>query len=92
MTTDDFDPELLEPVEKIRYAEQLIRRGHRVVDDDFLFWGNLADHLNFTACLPGRTGLRASDWRAFNRAQDMATGYIRMSARKAATTAGEGEQ
>lgn len=73
------DPEDLEPVAKIRYAEALIRAEHRVLDDDWLFWGNLADHLNDIANLPEKTGLRASDWREFNRAQDMATGLIRMA-------------
>jgi len=75
------DPEMLGPAEKIRYAEQLIRAEHRVLDDDWLFWGKLADHLNFISHVPEKTGQRASDWREFNRAQDMATGYIRMSAR-----------
>lgn len=87
---DDFDPEMLGPVEKIRYAEELIRREHRVLDDDWLFWGNLADHLNAAACIPEKTVHRPAEWREFNRAQDIATGYIRMAARKAAaTTAGE---
>lgn len=87
---DGFDPEMLDPVEKIRYAEQLMRREHRVLGDDYLFWGNLADYLNMVAHTPEKTGNTQHDWREFNRAQDMATGYIRMSARKkdAATTAG----
>jgi hypothetical protein len=79
-----FDPEMLEPVEKIRYAEQLIRHDHPVLGDDYLFWGRVADHLNQAANIPGRTGdKRPSKWPEFNRAQDMATGYIRMSARAA---------
>ena len=77
-----FDPEMLEPAEKIRYAEQLIRRQHPVMGDDYLFWGNVADYLNEAANLPERTGdKRPGKWREFNRAQDMATGYIRMSAK-----------
>lgn len=89
VTADDFDPEMLEPVEKIRYAEQLMRSEHRVLGDDYLFWGNLADYLNMVAHTPEKTGNTQHDWREFNRAQDMATGYIRMSARKkdAATAA-----
>ena len=74
------DPEMLPPVEKIRYAERLIRREHRVVDDDYLFWGHVADHLNMAALIPEKI---KPDWREFNDAQDMATGYIRMSMRKA---------
>jgi hypothetical protein len=89
MPDDDFDPEMLGPVEKIRYAEELIRREHRVLDDDYLFWGHLGDHLNFIAHVPEKADQRPSDRRSFNRAQDMATGYIRMSAR-AAKEAGRG--
>lgn len=82
------DPEMLGPVEKIRYAEQIIRHAHRVTDPDYLFWGKLADHLNETAHIPDkRPGFnRQSDWRQFNRAQDIATGYIRMSAINPNTT------
>ena len=40
------------PPEKIRYAEQLMRREHRVVDDDYLFWGKVAEHLNDAANIP----------------------------------------
>lgn len=76
---EEFDPEMLPPVEKIRHAEQLIRREHRVVDDDWMFWGNLADHLNQAAHIPQRLGPSQRDWREFNRAQDIAIGYIRMS-------------
>ena len=76
---DDFDPEMLPAVEKIRYAEQLIRREHRILDDDWIFWGNLADHLNMSALIPEKTSQKQNDWRTFNRAQDIATGYIRMS-------------
>jgi hypothetical protein len=83
---DDFDPELLPPQERIRYAEQLIRDGHRVLDDDWLFWGNLADQLNADANIPARSGNTLADWRRFNRAQDMATGIIRMCQRKTAGT------
>jgi hypothetical protein len=73
---------MLEPIERIRYAEQLMRREHRVLDEDYLFWGNLADYLNTAANIPEKTTHKPSDWREFNRAQDMATGYIRMSARR----------
>jgi hypothetical protein len=86
---DESDPEMLDPVEKIRYAEQLIRAEHRILDDEWLFWGNLADHLNYIAHVPEKTVQRPSDRREFNRAQDMATGYIRMSAASAAA-GGEG--
>jgi hypothetical protein len=79
MTETEHDPEMLEPVERIRYAEQLIRREHRVLDDDYLFWGNVADHLNEAANIPSKTAHTPGTWREFNRAQDMATGYIRMS-------------
>jgi hypothetical protein len=78
--TVPVDPEMLGPVEKIRHAEGLIRAEHRVLGDDWLFWGKVADHLNDIAHVPEKAGQRESDWRAFNRAQDMATGYIRMSA------------
>ena len=71
----DFDPELLGPVEKIRNAEGEIRRAHRVVDEDWLFWGNLADLLNWAALIPEKY---KPDWRTFNRIQDLANGYIRM--------------
>lgn len=95
MTTDDFDPEDLPPVELIRHAEQLIRREHRVLADDYLFWGKVADHLNAASGIPERSNNRNSDWREFNRAQEMALGYTRMSARSApapsAPRAGEGE-
>lgn len=73
------DPEDLEPVAKIRYAEALIRAEHWCTEDDWLFWGNFAGYLNNIANLPEKTRLRASDWREFNRAQDMATGLIRMA-------------
>ncbi len=84
---DENDPEMLQPTEKIRYAEQLIRRERRVLDEDYLFWGNLADYFNDVANLPGRLhrmvgGGGPGEWRRFNRAQDMATGYIRMSANR----------
>ena len=77
----DNDPEMLPPVERIRYAEQLIRHEHRVLSDDYLFWGNVADYLNVAANIPERTNNTDRDWREFNRALDMAAGYIRMSAR-----------
>jgi hypothetical protein len=80
-TGADNDPEMLPPVEKIRHAEQLIRHEHRVLGDDYLFWGKVADYLNVAANIPGRTNNADRDWREFSRAQDMATGYIRMSAR-----------
>lgn len=74
--TENSDPEMLPPQEKIRYAEQLIRRQHRVVDDDWMFWGNLAGYLNHAANIPSKI---KPNWREFNRAEDVATGYIRMS-------------
>jgi|ERR1700722_5849643 len=82
MTDAEFDPEMLDPVAKISHAEGLIRAEHRVLDDSWLFWGKLADHLNDIAHVPEKTANRPSDWRQFNRAQDMAAGYIRMSAAK----------
>ena len=75
-------PEWLPPSEKIRHAEQLIRHEHPVLGDDYLFWGKVADYLNTAANIPERTNNAGRDWREFNRAQDMATGYIRMSARE----------
>lgn len=77
---DDFDPEMPDPVAKIRYAEALIRAEHWCTEDDWLFWGNLADFLNDVARTPDLTGQTPKDWRRFNGAQDMAAGYIRMSA------------
>lgn len=79
---DDFDPEMLPAQEKIRWAEQLIRRDHRVIDDDWMFWGNLADQYNLVALIPDKISQTGADWRRFNRFQDMATGYIRMVAAK----------
>ncbi len=78
----EADPEMLPPQEKIRFAEQLIRREHQVLGEDYLFWGNLADYLNDIAHTPDRTGdKRPAKWRDFNHAQDMATGIIRMAVR-----------
>ncbi len=83
MTPDEYEAALmLPPVEKIRAAETMIRREHRVVDDDWRFWGAIADHLNVAALIPSRTSQTSRDWRQFNRAQDMANGYIQMSARQ----------
>jgi hypothetical protein len=79
---EDFDPEMLPPVEMIRHAEQLMRREHRILDDNYLFWGRVADYLNMAANIPERTGNKDRDRREFNRARDMATGYIRMSGRE----------
>lgn len=73
------DPEDLGAQEKIRFAEALIRREHRVLDDDWMFWGHLADSLNDVAHTPDLIGQTPKDWRRFNNAQTMATGYIRMS-------------
>ena len=73
------DPELLGAQDKIRYAEYLIREEHQVLAADFGFWGKIADYLNDVAHTPERTGNRPRDWTAFNRAQDMAGGYLRMS-------------
>ena len=75
---EEFDAEMLPPVEKIRHAEQLMRREHRVVGDNWMFWGNLADYLNHAALIPEKTASTPGTWREFNRAQDIATGYIRM--------------
>lgn len=77
---DDFDPEMLPAQAKIRYAEKLIRRDHKVLDDDWMFWGNLADQFNLVALFPDKVNQTHADWRVFNRFQDMATGYIRMVA------------
>ncbi len=74
----DFDPEDLEPVQKIRYAADLVREEHRVLADDYLFWGHLAGYFSRAACIPEKTENTSADWREFNRAQDMATGYIQM--------------
>jgi hypothetical protein len=79
----DFDPQDLPAQEMIRYAERLIRAHHHVLDDDWLFWGSLADHLNFIAHVPDKIRQRDSDWREFNRAQVLALGYIQMTLREA---------
>jgi hypothetical protein len=76
------DPEDLPPVERIRYVEAMIRHEHRVLSPDYMFWGHLADHLNFIASVPEKLDQRASDRRQFNNAQDLATGYIRMMKRR----------
>jgi hypothetical protein len=78
------DPEMLPPQEKIRFAEQLIRREHRRPQaEDYLFWRNLADYLNDIVHTPDRTGdKRPAKWRDFNCAQDMATGVIQMAVRQ----------
>lgn len=80
---DDADPEMLGPVEMIRYAEPLVRAQHRVLDEDYMFWGNLADYLNHAANIPLKTGLRPAGWREFNRAREIALGYVRMAAPRA---------
>ena len=86
----DDDPEMLPPQEKIRHAEQLIRHRFLVLSDDYLFWGKLADYLNDIAGAPDRTGdTRPRKWPEFNRAQDMATGIIRMAARQGWEQPGE---
>jgi hypothetical protein len=77
LAAEDNDPEMLSPVDRLYYASWLIRDGHRVIDDDWLLWGNLADHLEWAAGIPRRTGA-TQDWRAFNRAADLATGIIRL--------------
>jgi hypothetical protein len=58
----------------------MIRAGHRVLDDDWLFWGNLASLLNEVACIPEKTRQSPADWRALSLAQEIAAGYIRMAA------------
>ena len=77
---EEHDPEMLDPVSKIRYSERKIREDHRVLAADFLFWGRVADHLNWAAGIPEAypTSIHALN-RHFNRAQDIAVGYIRMS-------------
>jgi hypothetical protein len=77
------DPEDLEPVAKIRHAEFLMRREHRVLAPDYLFWGGVAGYLSNAANIPSKTGNKPADHREFNRAQDIATGYIQMSKRLA---------
>lgn len=72
------DPELLGSQDLIRYGEQLIRREHRATDDDALFWLPLAAELHHLAGIPDRTG-RRQDWAEFNRARDIALGYLRRS-------------
>lgn len=76
LAAGENDPEMLAPVDRLYYASWLIRQNHRVVDDDWMIWGNLADHLEWAAGIPRRTGAR-QDWRAFNRAADLASGVIR---------------
>jgi hypothetical protein len=77
-----FDPRDLPAQDMIRYAERLIRAHHRFLDNGWLFWGNLADHLNFIAHVPDKTAQRDSDWREFNRAQELALGYIEITLRE----------
>lgn len=78
---EDFDPEDLEPVAKIRYAVDLIRHEHRVLSDDWLFWNSLAGYLGYAACIPEKTQQHPGQHREFNRAQDIANGYLQMSKR-----------
>lgn len=77
LAAEDNDPEMLSPVDRLCYASWLLRENHRVVDDDWLMWGSLADHLEWAAGIPRRTGA-TQDWRAFNRAADLASGIIRI--------------
>jgi hypothetical protein len=78
LAAEENDPELLAPVDRLYYASWLIRDKHpRVTDDDWMLWGNLADHLEWAAGIPRQTGAR-QDWRAFNRAADLASGVIRI--------------
>jgi hypothetical protein len=72
----DDDPENLTSVDRLYYASWLLRQNHRVMDDDWMVWGNLADHLEWAAHMPEKTGGH-QDWRAFNRAADLASGVIR---------------
>ncbi len=76
----EADPELLGAQDKIRFAEALIREEHPVLGAHFGFWGHLADYLNDVAHTPDRTRNSSRDWREFNNAQDIANGYLRMSA------------
>lgn len=89
MTANDFrrnaaeegDPLLLGAQDKIHYAELLIRfHDHRVLSEDYQFWGNLADLLNMAMHIPGRAGPQPQRvWTEFNTWQAMANGYIMMS-------------
>ena len=95
LTNDDMrrealaesDPELLGAVDRIRFAEDLIREDHPVLGADALFWGKLADILNRAAGIPGRTANTGGTWAEFTTAGDLATGYIRMARPSAETTA-----
>lgn len=74
------DPVLLVGQDIIRYAEALMREEHRVLGDDFQFWGGVADWFNDIACLPERRAAQTSSaWSRFNSAIRTAVGYIRMS-------------
>jgi hypothetical protein len=86
LAAEESDPEMLAPVDRLYYASWLIRDGHRVIDDDWMIWGNLADHLEWAAGIPRRTEAR-QDWRAFNRATDLASGIIRFQDKHAPTRA-----
>jgi hypothetical protein len=88
---DESDAEARGPVDTIRHAERLIRAEHHILADDWRFWGQLADHLNDIAHIPELIpgAVHDRDWRAFNRAVAMASGYIRMSAARNAEGAGK---
>jgi hypothetical protein len=87
LAAEESDPEMLTSVDRLYYASWLLRQNHpRVTDDDWMVWGNLADHLEWAAHIPERTG-GSQDWRAFNRAQDLATGVIRLQDHHAPTRA-----
>lgn len=82
------DPELLGTVDRIRFAEQLMREDHhRVVGPDALFWGKLADWLNRAAGIPDAESDTGGSWSGFSLAGDLATGYIRMAKPPAETIA-----
>jgi len=85
------DPEMLPAQDKIRFAEALIRQEHRVLSPGYMFWGHVADHLNSVAHVPDKTGQRASDRRAFSNAQNIASGYIRLSAAARCPCGGTGK-
>jgi hypothetical protein len=95
MTNDDMrreamaenDPELLCTVDRIRFAEYLMREDHpSPLGPDALFWGKLADLLNRAAGIPDGTADTPGTWSQFNNAGDLATGYIRMAKPPAETT------
>jgi hypothetical protein len=78
MAAAENDPEMLTSVDRLYYAAWLLRANHRVIDDDWLMWGNLAEQLEWAANIPQRTGVTPMPWREFNRLADLASGIIRV--------------